>query len=57
MNDCKLHEEVEIKATGERAFIVWYDEDSDHDSFLLEIKGKNEMPLFYKRKDFQKIHR
>lgn len=50
--DFKMHDEVIIKATGEHAFIVWYDDEEGHDSFLLEIKDKDEMPEFYKRKDF-----
>ena len=56
MTEYKMHDRVRIKKTGEIAFIVWYDEeDSKMDSFLLEIAGKNEMPKFYKRKDFEVI--
>ena len=55
MRDYKLHDEVRIKETGERAFIVWYDEEEGHDSILIEIDGKCEMPKFYKRKDIEII--
>ncbi|WP_276690146.1 MULTISPECIES: hypothetical protein [Acidaminococcus] len=57
MKDIKLYDEVEILSTGERAFVVDVDENPDHDSYMLEIKGKNEMPDFYKRKDFKFIKR
>lgn len=51
--DFKMHDRVRIKKTGEIAFIVWYDKKyPEHDSFLLEIMDKNEMPEFYERKDF-----
>ena len=53
IKDFKMHDRVKIKKTGEIAFIVWYDENPEHDSFLLEIDGKNEMPDFYKRADFE----
>lgn len=54
MKDFKLHDRVRIKKTGEIAFIVWYNEKyPEVDSFLLEIKGKNEMPAFYERDDFE----
>ena len=52
--DFKLHDRVILKLTKEIGFIVWYDEDyPEHDSFLIEIMGKNEMPHFYKRDDFE----
>ena len=51
-----MHDRVRIKETNEIAFIVWYNEDDpSEDSFLLEILDKNEMPKFYKRKDFEVI--
>jgi hypothetical protein len=50
-------DEVEILKTGERAFVVWADDNPAHDSYLLEIKEKNEMPDFYSRKDFKLIKR
>ncbi|WP_178323699.1 hypothetical protein [Acidaminococcus timonensis] len=50
-------DEVEILKTGERAIVVWADDDPAHDSYLLDIKGKNEMPDFYSRKDFKLIGR
>ncbi|MBR2677749.1 MAG: hypothetical protein IKE28_12705 [Solobacterium sp.] len=54
--DFKMHDRVLIKATGEIAFIVWYDDEYPlHDSFLLETLGKNEMPKFYTRSDFEVI--
>lgn len=54
MINYKMHDRVRIKETGEIAFIVWYNEDDPtEDSFLLEIMGKNEMPKFYERKDFE----
>lgn len=53
MTEIKLHDEVVIKETGEEAYVVWIDEDPEHDSYLLEIKEKNETPKFYKRKDFE----
>ncbi len=52
MNKIKIHNEVIIKETGDHAFIVWFSESPDEDSYLLEIKGKNEMPKFYSRNDF-----
>ena len=56
ITDFKLFDRVKLKATGEIAFIVWYNEDYPKvDSFLLEIKGKNELPKFYKRADFEVI--
>lgn len=56
MIDVEMHEEVIIKKTGEHAFIVWFDEENpEKDSYLLEIKGKCEMPDFYERKDFEKL--
>lgn len=55
MRDYNLYDEVEIIATGEHAFIIWYDEIPEHDSIMLEIKGKNEFPKFYERKDFRVI--
>lgn len=56
MNDIELYEEVEIIKTGERGYIVWFNEDDlTQDSCLIEIIGKNEMPRFYERKDFKKV--
>ncbi len=55
--DVQLYDEVVILKTGERAFIVDIDTTPGHDSFMLEIKGKNEMPDFYKRKDFKFLRR
>ena len=56
MTEYKLYDYVEILKTHERGFIVWYDEDDPQkDSYLIEIKDKNEMPLFYERKDFVKV--
>lgn len=57
MTNVQLYDEVEIKETGERAFVVWIDPVPGHDSYLLEIKGKNEMPDFYKRDDFTFVKR
>ena len=51
-NDIKLHDEVIIKETKEHAFVVWISDNSNEDSYLLEIKGKNEMPHFYSKDDF-----
>ncbi len=51
MKDYKLHDEVIIKKTKEKGFIVWYDEEPNHDSILIEIYDKREMPKFYKRDD------
>ena len=48
-----MHKKVRIKATGELAYIVWYDEKEGHDSFLLDIIDKNEMPEFYSFADFE----
>lgn len=47
-----LHKKVIINETKEEAIIIWFDEVQEHDSYLLEIIGKDEMPKFYKRKDF-----
>lgn len=47
-----LHKKVIINETKEKAIIIWFDEVQEHDSYLLEIIGKDEMPKFYKRKDF-----
>ena len=47
-----LHKKVKIKATGEIAYIVWYDEHPEHDSFLLDLAEKEELPHFYKFDDF-----
>ena len=56
MAEYKMHDRVRMKETGEIAFIVWYDEENpENDSFLLEIPDKDEMPKFYKRKDFDVI--
>lgn len=52
MNTVKLHDEVIIKKTGEHAFVVWFSESPEEDSYLLEIIGKEEMPKFYSRKEF-----
>ena len=55
-NDFKLHDRVKIKSTGEIAFIVWYHElYPEHDSFLLDKLGAEEMPKFYKRADFEVV--
>ena len=52
----KLYDYVEIRSTHERGFIVWFDEEHpEKDSFLIEIKGKCEMPDFYESKDFFKV--
>ena len=55
--EIQLYDEVEILKTGERAFVVEMDTHPRHDSYMLEIKDKNELPLFYKRKDFKFIRR
>lgn len=55
MRDYKLHDRVKVKETGEIGFIVWYDDTYGHDSVMIEIEGKNEMPDFYKRADFDVI--
>lgn len=47
-----LHKKVKIKATGEIAYIVWYDEHPEHDSFLLDLAERDELPHFYKFDDF-----
>ena len=47
-----LHKKVKIKATGEIAYIVWYDEHPEHDSFLLDLAERDELPLFYEFDDF-----
>lgn len=39
-------QKVKIKATGEIAYIVWYDEHPEHDSFLLDLAEKEELPHF-----------
>lgn len=57
MNDIQLYDEVELLETGERAFVVWFDNIPGHDSYLLEIKGKNALPHFYQRKEFKFIKR
>lgn len=49
----KEHDEVIIKETGERGFIVWIDEKND--SMLVEIANKNEMPKFYKKSEIKHI--
>ena len=49
-----LYEEVELLKTGQRAYIVWVDEDG-MDSYLLEIIGSDESPHFYKQEDFKKV--
>ena len=48
-----MHKKVRIKKTGEIAYIVWYNDDYDKDSFLLDIADKNQMPDFYERADFE----
>ncbi len=47
-----LHKKVIINETKEEAIIIQFDEVQEHDSYLLEIIGKDEMPKFYKRKNF-----
>ncbi|MCR5034394.1 MAG: hypothetical protein K6B42_03120 [Clostridia bacterium] len=55
-SEIKMHDRVRIKATGETAFIVWFNEDDpSQDSFLLELENKDEMPKYYKRRDFEII--
>ncbi len=49
----KLHDEVIIKETGERGFVVWMDDKND--SVLVEITGKNEMPKFHKKSEIKQI--
>ncbi|WP_297862662.1 hypothetical protein [uncultured Acidaminococcus sp.] len=57
INGIQELDEVEILKTGERAFVVGADDDPAHDRYLLEIKGKNEMPDFYSQRDFKLINR
>lgn len=58
IRDVILHETVELIATGEKAIIVWMDEENiDNDSFLLEVKGKDADFLgSYQRNEFKKIN-
>ncbi len=49
----KEHDEVIIKETGERGFVVWIDDKND--SVLVEITEKNEMPKFYKKSEIKHI--
>ena len=47
---------MRIKATGEIAYVVFFDEGADYpDEYLLEIADKNEMPKQYDRDDFKVI--
>ena len=57
INGIQELDEVEILKTRERAFVVWADDNPAHDSYLLEIKEKNEMPDFYSQKDFKLINK
>lgn len=51
----KMYEEVIIKATGEHAYVVWHAPNFAYDSYLLDLKDKFEMPLFYVRDDFDPV--
>ena len=53
MEEYQLYDYVEIENTQERGFIVWLD--NKQDSYMIEIKGKYELPKFYQRKDFKRI--
>mgnify|MGYP000091324372 CR=1 FL=1 len=57
LSDIQELDEVEILATGERAIVVDVPVIPGQDSYMLEIIGKNEMPLFYTRKEFKFIKR
>jgi len=58
MRDVILHEKVEIMNTGEKATIVWMDEDNiETDFYLLEVEGKEETFVdYYQRDEFKKIN-
>ena len=49
----ELYDDVKIKKTGEIAIIVWFNK--DRTSYMLDIKGKDEMPLFYEEGDFEPV--
>ncbi len=54
--DFRLYDRVRIRKTGEEAFIVRFDDlYPEHDSFLLDLAGRDEMPKFYRRADFDVI--
>lgn len=47
---------MRIKATGEIAYVVFFDEGAGYpDKYLLEIADKNEMPKQYDRDEFEVI--
>lgn len=54
--DVRMHDRVRIKATGEIAYVVFFDEGANYpDKYLLEIADKNEMPKQYDRDEFEVI--
>lgn len=58
--DIQELDEVEIIKTGERAIVVSVDKNDKemvHDSFILDIVDKNEMPNFYHQEEFRFIRR
>lgn len=57
LSDIQELDEIEILAAGERAIVVDVPVIPGQDSYMLEIIGKNEMPLFYTRKEFKFIER
>ena len=51
-----MNDRVRIKATGEIAYVVFFDEIADYpEKYLLEIVNKNETPRQYDRDEFEVI--
>ncbi len=56
MDTIGVNDKVTIKKNKKTAVVAWIDESKDHENYLLEIEGSEEIPKFYNRDDFE-IHK